>query len=169
MLALVPVPKFLNNRHQLKCWTKFRNMKGKRWRELTDSFTYFIAKEMLPMNAVEKPGFKKMLARFDSRYEVPSRHYFSRTSIHTLYDSVRGQVKLELSKACHYSSTTAWPLVKQWFVSVHQLHCPLYKRWMEATVIPPRRPYWREFSRCFRSNTRNVGAGRNKAGVSNYR
>ena len=45
--------------------------KGKKWKELTDSITYFIAKEMIPMYTVEKPGFRKMLASFDSK--VPSR------------------------------------------------------------------------------------------------
>jgi hypothetical protein len=80
--------------------------KGKRWRELTDSVTYFLAKGMLPLNTVEKPGFKKMISSFDNRYEVPSRTYFSRTAIPALYDVVRSNVQLEITKVHYYSSTT---------------------------------------------------------------
>ena len=32
--------------------------KGKKWKELTDAITYFIAKDALPIYTVEKPGFK---------------------------------------------------------------------------------------------------------------
>lgn len=73
---------------------------------MTDSVTYFLAKEMLPLNTVEKPGFKKMISSCDNRYEVPSRSYFSRTAIPTLYDVIRNNVQSELSRVHYYSSTT---------------------------------------------------------------
>lgn len=38
--------------------------KGKRWKELTESVTYFLAKDNQAMYTVEKPGFKKMLKTF---------------------------------------------------------------------------------------------------------
>ncbi len=40
---------------------------SKRWQELTDSVAYTIAKDCLPFSTVDKPGFKRMLATFDSR------------------------------------------------------------------------------------------------------
>ena len=46
--------------------------KSKKWMELTKSVTYCVAKDMLPMYSVEKPGFRRMLATFDKRYEPPS-------------------------------------------------------------------------------------------------
>ncbi len=35
-----------------------------KWRTLTDSVTRYIAKEMQPLNTVEKPAFKNMLQTF---------------------------------------------------------------------------------------------------------
>ena len=34
---------------------------GKKWKELTESVTYFLARDGQPMYTVEKPGFRKML------------------------------------------------------------------------------------------------------------
>ena len=48
--------------------------KSKKWMELTNSVTFCIAKDMLPMYSVEKPGFRRMLTTFDKRYEPPSRN-----------------------------------------------------------------------------------------------
>ena len=39
--------------------------KSKKWMELTNSVTYCVAKDMLPMYSVEKPGFQRILATFD--------------------------------------------------------------------------------------------------------
>ena len=61
--------------------------KGKQWNELTNTVTYCIAKDSLAINTVEHTRFKKMVKAFDSRYELPSRNYFSRTALPALYDS----------------------------------------------------------------------------------
>lgn len=58
---------------------------SKRWKELTDAVAFCITKDMLPIYTVEKPGFKQLLTKFDSRYQLPSRNYFSRTAIPGLY------------------------------------------------------------------------------------
>ena len=34
--------------------------KGKKWNELTDSITYCTAKDLLPVNTVERSGFRKI-------------------------------------------------------------------------------------------------------------
>jgi len=55
--------------------------KGKKWQQLTKKVTRCIAKDMLPISIVEKPGFKQMLETFDPRYQLPSRKHFSKTTI----------------------------------------------------------------------------------------
>ncbi len=73
--------------------------KSKRWQELTDSVTYCLAKDMMPIYSVEKPGFKQMLATFDKQYTLPGRKYFSNTAIPTLYTRTREQVMQEVADA----------------------------------------------------------------------
>ena len=89
--------------------TKY-NRSSKKWKELTDVVTRCIAKEMVPIYTVEKEGFRQMLMAFDSRYtcvyQLPSRHYFSRTAIPTLYTQVRGSVIRDLQQAQFYVATT---------------------------------------------------------------
>lgn len=79
---------------------------SKRWQQLTDSVTNCLAKDMMPIYSVEKPGFKKMLETFDSRYEIPSRKYFTNTAIPSLYSKVHDTVANEVKLAEFYSSTT---------------------------------------------------------------
>ena len=62
-----------------------------------------MAKEMIPINTVEKPGFCSMV---DPQYEVPSRKYFSRTALPSLYAETRERVTKELQEAEYYSVTT---------------------------------------------------------------
>jgi len=81
--------------------------KGKKWKALTDAVTYFIAKDGQPMLAVDKPGFRSMLKTFDSRYQPPSRKYFSNTAIPSLYATERAKLQEELSSSVKfYSGTT---------------------------------------------------------------
>jgi len=70
--------------------------KGKKWKELTDAVMFYIAKDCLPLYTVEKPGFKNLMAKFDSRYELPSRSYFSRTALPELYTDIRDKIRAEL-------------------------------------------------------------------------
>ena len=62
-------------------------------KELTKSITYFLAKDMLPAYTVEKSGFKQMLSKFNPRYDVPSRNYFSRVAIPALYSEVKSELQ----------------------------------------------------------------------------
>ncbi len=80
--------------------------KGGKWKELTESVTFFLAKDGQPMYTVEKPGFRRMLKIFDARYQLPSRKYFSGTAIPNLYSSVRQKVQEELSSVDSFSGTT---------------------------------------------------------------
>uniref|UniRef100_A0AAR2J935 BED-type domain-containing protein n=1 Tax=Pygocentrus nattereri TaxID=42514 RepID=A0AAR2J935_PYGNA len=58
------------------------NKKGSRWQEITDAVTYYIAKDMVPIQVVERDGFKQLLNTIDSRYKLPGRKYFSQTVAH---------------------------------------------------------------------------------------
>jgi len=51
---------------------------SKKWKELTDSVMHFIVKDCLPIHSVEKEGFKAMIHKFDSRYDLltPSEQPF---------------------------------------------------------------------------------------------
>ena len=80
--------------------------KSKKWMELTNSVTYRIAKDMLPMYSVEKPGFRRMLAEFDKRYEPPSRKYISKTAIPRVYNIMKQKVVSDLSRMEYFSATT---------------------------------------------------------------
>ena len=79
---------------------------GKKWKELTESVTYFLARDGQPMYTVKKPGFHKMLKIFDSKYQPPSQKYFTQTAIPSLYTSLREKVKEELSTVKYFSGTT---------------------------------------------------------------
>ena len=61
---------------------------------------------MMPINSVEKTGFRRMLSTFDSRYELRSRKYFSQTAIPTLYAKTRGSVTGDLKQTKYYSAMT---------------------------------------------------------------
>ena len=68
--------------------------------------TRCIAKDMLPMNIIKKPGFKQMLEGFDPRYQPPSRKYISKVTIPSLYNSTQAAVTAALQEIDHFSSTT---------------------------------------------------------------
>jgi hypothetical protein len=55
-----------------------------------------LAKDILPISTVDKPGFKAMLQRFNPRYQVPSRNYFTRVSIPALVSEVKGAIELKI-------------------------------------------------------------------------
>ena len=75
------------------------------WKEVTESFAHFMPKEMIPINTVEKPGFRSMVRKLDPRYEVPSRKYFSKTALPLLYAETHERVTKELQEAEYYSVT----------------------------------------------------------------
>lgn len=62
--------------------------KNKWWIEITNSITIHQAKDMVPLNTVEKEGFKQMIKRLDPRYEILSRKYLSQVAITNLYQKL---------------------------------------------------------------------------------
>ena len=54
-----------------------------RWKKLTESVCYYIAKDMLPLDTVSSEGFLRMVNKFEPRYSPPGRkalttHYLPR-------------------------------------------------------------------------------------------
>ena len=72
--------------------------KSKEHKSLTDSITRCLAKDMLPIRTVEKPGFKAMISRFNPKYQLPSRSYFSRVAIPSLYTTTRESVQRSIKE-----------------------------------------------------------------------
>jgi len=67
----------------------------KRWREIADSVTYCIRKDMLPIYTAGKEGFRRLVDTLDLRYEIPSAKYFSNVAIPALYEKTRERVAAE--------------------------------------------------------------------------
>ncbi|XP_065105792.2 E3 SUMO-protein ligase ZBED1-like [Paramisgurnus dabryanus] len=79
---------------------------SKRHKEITEAITRYLAKDMMPINTVTKPGFVSLITKLDRRYQIPSRTYFSQVAIPKMYDVFRENVKSELSKVENYACTT---------------------------------------------------------------
>ena len=77
-----------------------------KWKDLTDSVTHCIAKDMLPIRIVEKEGFKALVKKLDPRYELPSRKYMSKKAILDLYSATRASVKSQISTTEYFAATT---------------------------------------------------------------
>ena len=71
--------------------------KSKRWQKLTDMISYYLAKDMVPLYSIEKPGFKELVSIFDKQYKLPSRKYFSQVAIPSLYTNTRDKAAEEIT------------------------------------------------------------------------
>lgn len=80
--------------------------KGARWKAITDAVAMYIAKDMVPIYNVEKPGFIHLLKVLDPRYVLPSRKYFSDVALPQLYNSTHQRIAAELDGVLFYSATT---------------------------------------------------------------
>lgn len=80
--------------------------KGARWKAITDAVAMYIAKDMVPIYTVEKPGFIHLLKVLDPRYVLPSRKYFSDVALPQLYNSTHQRIAAELDGVSFYSATT---------------------------------------------------------------
>ena len=65
-----------------------------RWKKLTDSVCYFIAKDMLPFNTVNSPGFQHT---FEPRYQSPDRKTISNHYMQNLYEREKTRVQQQLN------------------------------------------------------------------------
>lgn len=79
---------------------------SKRWREITNAVTHHIAKDMVPVQTVERDGFKKLIKTLDPKYVLPSRKYFAQTALPELYTACRERVVDQLKNVEFFSTTT---------------------------------------------------------------
>ena len=88
--------------------TRKLSRNSKEHRELTKAVTFWLAKDMQPTSAVDKPGFKQLVEKLNPRYELPGRNHFSRTALPDLYDETRRSVQSSLSSGQveFYAGTT---------------------------------------------------------------
>ena len=95
-------PTILNSFEQAMPYPK----SSSRWKSLTQSVSYFLAKDMLPISTVNNDGFKRMLQKFDSRYTPPDRTTFARNYLPALYEQEKLKVKKAISSELQYFSVT---------------------------------------------------------------
>ncbi|XP_028434908.1 zinc finger BED domain-containing protein 1-like [Perca flavescens] len=76
-------------------------------KEITCAVTHHIAKDMSPVNVVEKPGFRKLINTLDPRYNLPGRKYFAEKALPELYIKVREELASQLVNVtlCDFSTT----------------------------------------------------------------
>ena len=65
-----------------------------------------MAKDMQPLNIVEKPGFTYLVSKLDPKYELPSRKYFTSQEIPRLYSEVKDDLFVKLKNAEFFAATT---------------------------------------------------------------
>ena len=80
--------------------------KLKRWKQISDAITVYLAKDMVPVYTVEKSGFKQLVGTLDKQYKLPSRKYFTKTAIPTLYNTTRDAVAAEIRNMRYFLATT---------------------------------------------------------------
>ncbi|XP_051571349.1 E3 SUMO-protein ligase ZBED1-like [Myxocyprinus asiaticus] len=74
--------------------------------EITQAVTEFITKDMMPLSTVTKPGFTALINTLDTRYNMPSRTYFSQVAIPELHRKYKQRVAAELKTKEFFAATT---------------------------------------------------------------
>ncbi|XP_038163162.1 E3 SUMO-protein ligase ZBED1-like [Cyprinodon tularosa] len=79
---------------------------AKRHVEITRAITEFIAKDMISVSIVTRPGFTALVHTLDKRYSMPSHTYFNQVAIPELYKKCRDRVAAELKTVEFFATTT---------------------------------------------------------------
>uniref|UniRef100_A0A1X7UNU5 BED-type domain-containing protein n=1 Tax=Amphimedon queenslandica TaxID=400682 RepID=A0A1X7UNU5_AMPQE len=79
--------------------TKKYNHGSKEHKMMTKSIATFLAKEMLPIYLVDKPGFREMISVINPRYDLPHKDHFSRLAIPRLYEDTRHNLESKLASS----------------------------------------------------------------------
>ena len=78
-----------------------------RWKALTNSVCYCIAKDMLPLECVNDKGFRHMLHTFEPRYVPPDRTTLARHYMPDLYQEQRGKITTAVGSELTYIAFTS--------------------------------------------------------------
>ena len=87
--------------------TKKYSFTSKEHQQLTKSVALCIATDILPVYAVNKPGFRQMVQALNPRYDLPHREHFSRIALPSLYEETRQSLFKQLKDEYIYFSSTA--------------------------------------------------------------
>ncbi|MBN3304884.1 LRC59 protein, partial [Amia calva] len=79
---------------------------SKQAQELNVAVAYFIAKDMMPFQIVEKFGFRKLVEKLNPTYNLPSRTFFSTKAVPKMYNELRVNVEKCVSEGTWYAATT---------------------------------------------------------------
>ncbi|XP_069103066.1 zinc finger BED domain-containing protein 4-like [Argopecten irradians] len=70
-----------------------------RQHQITDALLHFVAGNLLPLSTIESEEFKTLMAKCDSRYQVPSRKHFTTKLLKEKSTEVQNNVKHQLQRA----------------------------------------------------------------------
>lgn len=79
---------------------------SKKAQELTTAISYCIAKDVMPFQMVERPGFLQLIKVAVPHYIVPSHTFFSKTAIPKMYNAVKADVRRSLAQGAFFAATT---------------------------------------------------------------
>ena len=96
------------------------NKSNPKWKKLTDSICYFLAKDMMPFDTVNDPGFKHLLNAFEPRYTPPDRKTIGTRYIQDLYQREKSRVLQQLNDVEAYAITT-----DMWTSHAKQSYCAI--------------------------------------------
>ena len=117
--------------------TAIQNGTGKSLGQITE----FIAKDMVPLSTVTKPGFT-LINTLDKWYSIPSRTYFSQTAIPELYKKCKEKVAAELKTVEFFATTTdMWSSCTPEPYQSLTVHCIDEDFNLKARCLLPRRPH----------------------------
>ena len=77
-------------------WSKQQPLSSssKEYKALTNSVAYYLARDMLPLSIVDKPGFTAIIHQFNPHYQLPTCKHFIKVAIPALV-SMTSKAKLK--------------------------------------------------------------------------
>ena len=77
-----------------------------RWKSLTNSVCYCIAKDMMPFSTVSNKGFKDMLHTFEPRYILPDRKTITQRYMPEMYQKEKAKITKAMEEGLLFFSIT---------------------------------------------------------------
>ena len=77
-----------------------------RWKGITDSVCYFLAKDMMPYDTVNAAGFRHMLHEIEPRYVPPDRKSVATNYMPKLYEREKARVQQQIEGINRFAITT---------------------------------------------------------------
>ena len=78
---------------------------SQRWKYITNSVCYFVAKGMYPFQTVNEPGFRQLLQSLEPRYEPPDRKSLANNYMQKMFEREREKILGKVSRIENFSFT----------------------------------------------------------------